>query len=163
MIIHPPIKDELCFSVNDYLFKLQETTHGLSKVEVLKNEKVPSFMPTRSSSALLQEAQKQITSYFQSNLKTFDLDLDLQSGTIFQQQVWQSLKEIPYAQVITYKELAQRVKSPRAYRAVGSANGANPLPIIIPCHRVVATQGLGGYAYGLEMKKELLELEGVEL
>lgn len=163
MIIHPPIKDELCFSVNDYLFKLQETARGLSKVEVMTKHQGNTFMPTQCSSALLKEAQKQITSYFHSDLKNFDLDLDLQYGTKFQQQVWLSLKEIPYAQVITYKELAQRVKSPKAYRAVGSANGANPLPIIIPCHRVVATQGLGGYAFGLEMKKELLELEGVEL
>lgn len=159
MIIHSNIKDELCFSVNDYLIKLQQSEIGLAKVELVSAQQ---WIENPRPSALLKESKDQLIRYFRGELNKFDLALDLSAGTDFQQSVWQALIEIPFGEVITYKELAARVSRPKAARAVGSANGANPLPIIIPCHRVVATQGLGGYAYGLEMKKELLALEQLE-
>ncbi len=87
------------------------------------------------------------------------LDLDI-GGTAFQQNVWKVLKEIPYGETISYSELATRVCAPRAVRAVGSANGRNPVAIIIPCHRVIAKNGaLAGYAGGVERKRQLLALE----
>ena len=85
-------------------------------------------------------------------------------GTAFQRRVWQSLCDIPYGRVISYRELAAQVGSPRAFQAVGQANGRNPLPILIPCHRVIAADGtLGGYSSGVERKRFLLRLEGLSI
>ena len=87
--------------------------------------------------------------------------MDLSTGTPFQQKIWHSLWQIPQGQVISYKELAQKAKSPQAHRAAGNANGKNPLPILIPCHRVIASDGkIGGYSCGVSIKKKLLKLEG---
>ena len=86
--------------------------------------------------------------------------VDISAGTGFQKAVWKKLLEVPYGEVITYKELACAVGRPAAARAVGNAVGANPVPIVIPCHRVLAANGLGGYACGVEIKKDLLKLEG---
>lgn len=108
---------------------------------------------------LLREAEAQINAYFSGKLQRFSLPL-LPKGTEFQERVWAALLEIPYGETISYRELAQRVSSPRAFRAVGNANGKNPLPILIPCHRVIASDGsLGGYSGGLSIKKELLKRE----
>jgi methylated-DNA-[protein]-cysteine S-methyltransferase len=87
--------------------------------------------------------------------------LDLSSGTPFQISVWRALLKIPYGKVTTYGAIAKRVSNPQAARAVGNAVGANPIPIIVPCHRVVATNGLGGYSCGIEIKKSLLGTEGI--
>ncbi|NLY88291.1 MAG: methylated-DNA--[protein]-cysteine S-methyltransferase [Firmicutes bacterium] len=84
-------------------------------------------------------------------------------GTDFQQRVWRALTEIPYGETRTYKEIAAATGSPGAARAVGQACGANPLPLLIPCHRVVATGGLGGFGGGEQLKKYLLRLEGVKI
>lgn len=157
MIIHTSIKDELCFSVNDYLLKIQESQNGLCAV---KRIEVSSIQQRGiSNSPVLQEAERQLRAYFDGELQSFDLPLDLSVGTDFQQSVWRQLLKIPYAKVQTYKELAQQIGKSKAYRAVGTANGANPLAIIVPCHRVVASNGLGGYAYGLQMKEDLISLE----
>ena len=109
---------------------------------------------------ILQMACKQLDEYFQGKRQVFDLPLSTQ-GTAFQQKVWEELQRIPYGKTISYAQLAQSVNHPKACRAAGSANGKNPIAIIIPCHRVInAGGGLGGYAYGLKVKKQLLELEG---
>ena len=106
-----------------------------------------------------KEAISQLESYFVGELKEFKLKLDV-NGTDFQRNVWNALASIPYGQTWTYGQLAKHIGKPRASRAVGAANGANPLPIIIPCHRVVAAGGkLGGFGGGLEMKNSLLTLE----
>ena len=91
------------------------------------------------------------------------MKLDLE-GTEFQRKAWQAMRKIPFGETISYGEQARKVGKPKAYRAVGSANGKNPIPIIVPCHRVLASDGsLGGYSLGLPMKRRLLALEGVSV
>lgn len=110
------------------------------------------------------ETIKQLDEYFSAKRQTFSLSL-LLPGTALQQQVWNALLTIPFGQTISYKEIAQRIRKPRATRAVANAIGANALSIIIPCHRVIGSQhSLTGYAGGIERKKELIEWEvGVPL
>jgi len=113
-----------------------------------------------TTSSLLAELARQLDDYFQGERTYFDVPLSLR-GTPFQLAVWQVLSEIPYGEVVTYGGLAHRIGRPRAARAVGGAVGANPVPIIIPCHRVLAARGLGGFGPGLHWKERLLRLEGV--
>lgn len=108
---------------------------------------------------LLSMATIQLDEYFQGKRTTFSLPFKL-IGTPFQLAVWKELQNIPYGQTTSYKEIAQKINKPKAYRAVGMANNKNPLPIIIPCHRVIGSNGkLIGYAGGLKLKNYLLELE----
>lgn len=108
------------------------------------------------------EATRQLTEYFAGNRREFDLELRPQ-GTEFQQEVWQQLRRIPWGRTISYGELAKRLFVPGGARAVGAANGRNPIPVIVPCHRVIAADGsLGGYSGGLERKRFLLQLEGAQ-
>ena len=108
-------------------------------------------------------AVAQLEEYFAGRRQQFDLPLEL-DGTDFQRRVWLTLAEIPYGETVSYAELAMMVGRPNAYRAVGQANGANPIPIVLPCHRVLASGGgLGGYGGGLPMKRQLLEMEGVQI
>ena len=109
---------------------------------------------------LLREAQRQLDEYFAGLRRTFELPL-APRGTPFQREVWFALADIPYGQTCTYAQLAMRLGRPTASRAVGAANGRNPLGIILPCHRVVGANGaLTGFSGGLEAKRFLLELEG---
>ena len=113
--------------------------------------------------ATLQPAIQQLQSYFAGELDTFDLPLSPQ-GAPFQQKVWSELQKIPYGQTISYGELARRIGNPKASRAVGLANGSNPLSIVIPCHRVIGSNGkLTGYGGGLPIKEKLLALERRQL
>jgi len=106
-----------------------------------------------------KEAVRQLEAYFSGELKSFNLKL-APEGTDFQKSVWKALCEIPYGGTRTYKEIAASIGKPRAYRAVGLANNRNPIPIIIPCHRVIGADGkLTGYASGLDIKEYLLKLE----
>lgn len=101
-----------------------------------------------------------LVSFLQGKRRALDLPLDLEGGTELQRRVWRELCKIPYGSTITYSDLAARVNYPNAIRAVASACGRNPLPLIIPCHRVVAKDGgLGGFAWGLDKKAQLLQLE----
>lgn len=110
---------------------------------------------------LLAEARTQLLDYFRGARREFDLPL-LPEGTPFRRRVWDALLTIPYGQTISYGELARRIGSPKAVRAVGQANHHNPLPIFIPCHRVVGADGsLTGYGGGLELKQYLLHLEEI--
>jgi methylated-DNA-[protein]-cysteine S-methyltransferase len=105
----------------------------------------------------------QLQEYFAGRRKTFELQL-FPEGTTFQKEVWSALRTIPYGETISYKDLAQRIGKPKTIRAVGAANGANPIPIIIPCHRVIGQDGsLTGFGGGLPLKKRLLELESRQL
>ncbi|MEJ5310463.1 MAG: methylated-DNA--[protein]-cysteine S-methyltransferase [Anaerolineae bacterium] len=111
------------------------------------------------STPVLEAAVAQLADYFDRSLKAFDVPLDLR-GTDFQRAVWQEMLTIPYGKTLTYGEIAMQVEHPRAFQAVGQANGANPVAIIVPCHRVVGRNGkLTGYAYGIDRKAALLQLE----
>jgi methylated-DNA-[protein]-cysteine S-methyltransferase len=109
----------------------------------------------------LQPVAEQLQAFFRRELTEFQLDLDLQ-GTEFQRAVWQALQAIPYGETRSYADIAKAVGRPQAMRAVGGANHANPVPIIVPCHRVIGKSGqLVGYGGGLELKQRLLKLEGI--
>ncbi len=109
---------------------------------------------------VLESAATQLLEYFAGERTRFDLATE-PDGTEFQLRVWAELGRIPYGQTVTYGELARRVGRPGGARAVGQANGRNPLPIVVPCHRVVARDGLGGYSGGIDVKRALLAQEGV--
>lgn len=116
-----------------------------------------------------EQAAKELTEYFSGKRTSFTVPLSIQSGTVFQRKVWEALYEIPYGETRSYLDIAQAVDSPKAVRAIGQANSKNPLPIIIPCHRVIGKNGkLTGYLGsseqdGLTIKKLLLQLEKVSL
>jgi len=113
-----------------------------------------------SADPFLRKCAAELSGYFRGRRRTFSVKLSPEGGTPFQRRVWSELAKIPYGETITYRELASRVRRPKAARAVGSACGRNPLMIVVPCHRVVAQDGgLGGYALGLRRKKWLLEHE----
>lgn len=124
-------------------------------------------LPERSFSprdTLLRETEKQLGEYFSGRRKMFDLPLDLGRGTPFQQAIWHALTRQPYGVTTTYSELAHQIGRANAVRAVGAAVGRNPISVIVPCHRVVGSDGsLTGYAGGLERKIKLLRLEGAPL
>ncbi|WP_095168966.1 methylated-DNA--[protein]-cysteine S-methyltransferase [Pseudomonas sp. Irchel 3H3] len=113
-------------------------------------------------SPLLQETERQLQQYFAGEREHFDLQLDF-VGTEFQQKVWQALLTIPFGETRSYSQIAQQIGNPKAVRAVGAANGKNPISIVTPCHRVIGASGsLTGFAGGLEAKQYLLGLEGKE-
>lgn len=115
---------------------------------------------TDAASAILDEAERQLAQYFEGTRSEFDLPLS-PAGTPFQVEVWGALARIPYGETVSYADVARSIDRPTAVRAVGGANGRNPIAIIIPCHRVIAADGtLGGYTGGLQIKRELLALEG---
>jgi methylated-DNA-[protein]-cysteine S-methyltransferase len=116
-----------------------------------------------SAGGAVEEAARQLNEYFAGTRTEFDLPL-APEGTEFQRTVWRRLQEIPYGETIAYGELARRVGNPKASRAVGAANGANPIPIVIPCHRVIGSNGkLTGFGGGLPVKEALLALEAKQL
>ena len=138
------------------ILEIKADDRAITEVSLLKND--PDTRQT-STNPLIRETCIQLDDYFAGKRKKFDLPLS-PKGTDFQQTVWNQLQKIPYGQTISYSQLAKAINHPKACRAVGSANGKNPITIIIPCHRVIAsTGGLGGYASGLEIKKQLLALE----
>ena len=123
------------------------------------HKKYPN-QPIERNNAALQPVVDQLKAYFSGERNTFNLNLDLVMPP-FQMDALNVVKQIPYGSYLTYKEVAERAGNPKAVRAVGSANAHNPLPIVVPCHRVLATGGgLGGYGGGLDMKNYLLNLEG---
>ena len=122
---------------------------------------VDSLAGKDPATRILKRAVSELTEYLEGKRKRFAVPLDAK-GTLFQKQVWAELMKIPYGQTCSYRDIAKRLKNSNAVRAVGSANGRNPLCIIVPCHRVIAASGqLGGYSGGMEIKTRLLELEKV--
>lgn len=111
-----------------------------------------------TDSSVLNCAMKEMDEYFKGHRRDFTFPISL-AGTKFQVNTWNEMKKIKYGEVVTYKELTSRVTNKKAYRAVGSACNKNRLPIVIPCHRVVSSNGIGGYAGGLDIKKLLLKIE----
>ena len=143
--------------------KLVASDEGLAAV-LWENDR-PQRVPMHVAEAddnhpVLREAERQLTEYFARRRTTFDLPLD-PCGTPFQQQVWDALRTIPFGETRSYQQIASQIGRPKAVRAVGAANGRNPLSIVAPCHRVIGATGhLTGFAAGLETKAYLLELEG---
>jgi methylated-DNA-[protein]-cysteine S-methyltransferase len=148
---------------------LASTRRGLVSVG-LPNQDEESFLSRLAeqisprvleSPARLDEVRRHLERYFEGDLHEFDLPLDWQLSHGFRRKVLRQTARIPFGQTRSYKEMAERAGSPRAVRAAGSALGSNPIPIVVPCHRVLRTGGgLGGYGGGLELKQELLRLEG---
>ena len=129
-------------------------SEGVFSIKVHDEAEVSSEIPEE-----LKAAAQQLEAYFQGELKSFDLKLNPQ-GTEFQKRVWQQLIEIPYGETTSYLQLSKELGDEKAIRAVASANGKNPLWIVVPCHRVIGSDGsLTGYAGGLHRKKWLLDLE----
>ena len=140
---------------------LVASKNGLVAIDVRNNAKQVVTAKDASAQAILFKTKKQLEQYFAGKRTSFDVALDL-VGTEFQVRAWRALCRIPFGKTISYGQQASNIKNPKAFRAVGSANGKNPIPIIVPCHRVVASDGsLGGYSLGLKMKIQLLALEGV--
>ena len=132
---------------------------GLQHIQFKDRDFTPP-LDWQAVAALPYPVAEQLDSYFAGHLRGFDLPLHPE-GTAFQRKVWAALAEIPYGETISYLELARRMGNPSSVRAVGLANGRNPLPIVVPCHRVVGSNGaLVGYAGGLPIKRALLTLEG---
>jgi methylated-DNA-[protein]-cysteine S-methyltransferase len=137
---------------------------GLRRIEFV-NGRNPARPDTQwhEDAEPLHETIRQLRAYFSGELENFDLSLAPQ-GTPFQLSVWNRLCEIPYGETISYGELARRLGNPNASRAVGLANGSNPIPVVIPCHRVIGSNGkLTGYGGGLPIKEKLLALERRQL
>ncbi|MDD8059294.1 MULTISPECIES: methylated-DNA--[protein]-cysteine S-methyltransferase [Shewanella] len=155
------------------LLSLKASEHGLTHLQVYDLAQLNPIVEIESSVSLLSatneaslQAQQhikntvvQLAEYFAGTRQTFDIPL-APKGTEFQQQVWRALSELPFGQQCSYSDIANVIGRPKAVRAVGAANGANPIAIIVPCHRVIGKGGkLTGYAYGLDMKQWLLNLE----
>ncbi len=137
---------------------------GLRSIDFVNGRRPVSPRPTwREDREFLREPIQQLHAYFAGDLEAFDLPLE-PNGTEFQLAVWRELCGIPYGETISYGELARRIGNPNSSRAVGLANGANPIPIVIPCHRVIGSNGkLTGYGGGLPIKEKLLALERGQL
>lgn len=113
----------------------------------------------RDDDPAAENALRQLREYFDGQRSGFDFGTAYVSGTPFQHAVWDYLRTIPYGETVSYRAVAEAIGHPKACRAVGSAVGSNPLLLVNPCHRVVASDGIGGFAYGISMKQELLLLE----
>ena len=138
---------------------------SVRQINFAKNGKPSKPEPEwqESSRGPVAQAARQLREYFAGSRTDFDLPLSPQ-GTEFQRQVWRRLQEIPYGETISYGQLANQIGNPKASRAVGLANGSNPIPIVIPCHRVIGSNGkLTGYGGGLPIKEKLLALERRQL
>lgn len=139
---------------------IEGTERGLSRV-YLPHEMAPA--PSTRPHDVVVAAQRQLEEYFAGTRRHFDVRLTETTATSFQRDVWAALLSLPYGSVATYARVAEMTGRPRAARAVGNANHANPWPVVVPCHRVVAADGLGGYGGGLDVKRFLLTLEGIRV
>jgi len=138
--------------------EIQTSTEGITQIIFSGTEK-----KAIKTNKITRYCKQQLTEYFRGARKTFDLPLD-PKGTQFQKSIWACLIQIPFGKTISYRDIADMVNNPKAVRAVGGANGRNPIGIIVPCHRVVGANGtLTGYAGGIERKLWLLEHEGIEI
>ena len=145
-------------------FAIYRTTFGMFRIEY-DNDVVTGLRlcndcsDTGKRNVLTDNVYRQLTQYFDGKRTSFDFPYELR-GTDFQKKVWAELCKIPYGCTKSYKEIAEAVGNPKAFRAVGMANNKNPIAIVVPCHRVIGSNGsMTGYAYGIDMKKKLLMLE----
>ncbi|MFZ9817675.1 MAG: methylated-DNA--[protein]-cysteine S-methyltransferase [Ilumatobacteraceae bacterium] len=144
--------------------RLTASALGLRSIDVVRGSRGGSAsLPKGAAASMVRLAERELREYFAGRRKKFTVALDL-DGTDFQRAAWEAMRKIPFGTTISYGDQARSMGKPKAFRAVGSANGRNPIPIIVPCHRVVAGDGsLGGYSLGLAMKRKLLALEGVSV
>lgn len=137
------------------LIQITSSEDAITGIDFVENEAEATEIPP-----VLQEAYNQLDEYFQGERKDFDLELHIE-GTDFQKKVWKALTDIPYGKVVSYKDIAIAIGNEKAVRAVGNSNNKNKIAIVIPCHRVIGSNGkLVGYAGGLHFKEWLLEHEG---
>lgn len=142
------------------------TERGVCAVDFLKTEKAfLRELKERFAGELIKDDRRnkkavgQLRKYLSGELRRFDCRLNF-AGTSFQRKVWSALAKIPYGQTRSYQDIAKAIGHPKAFRAVGNANGQNPIPLIVPCHRVIESNGgLGGFGHGIKIKKRLLDLE----
>ena len=153
-----PIGDLFLYATQTHLVGLLFGGDSTDFIKYFKSAQLSS-----KSNLIIKESQAQLKQYFQGKRKIFNVPV-LLVGTEFQKKVWSELSQVPFGKTITYKEQAKRIKSEKAVRAVGAANGKNPVAIIIPCHRVIGSNGkLVGYAGGQKMKSNLLKIEGLQI
>jgi O-6-methylguanine DNA methyltransferase len=151
-------------------FNIYATANGICRIDL--NKTIESRNTSKRQKTVLKKTKlyeddpyffgvvNQLKEYFAGKRKSFDVPLDL-TGTEFQLKVWKELQNIPYGETVSYKEIALRLGNAKLVRAIGITNGTNPIPIIIPCHRVIYSSGqLGGYSAGVDIKIKLLETEG---
>lgn len=137
-------------------FEIKGSTLGIQSIKLVSKKPCPAGPIPK----VLKNCVQQLDEYFKGQRKSFDLQLDWGDATEFNRAVWNELLKIPYGRTTSYSKIADQIGNPTAVRAVGLANHHNPLPIVVPCHRVIAKNGdLHGYFYGLDMKRRLLELE----
>ena len=156
--------EQLCYAsdtISKIKFDVVVSSAGIRKILINnKSEDFTTMKKISPENSLVIDVFKQLKEYFKRERKEFNLRLEIY-GTEFQKRVWRELLNIPYGKTITYNQLAINLGDKKVIRAAASANGANPLPIVIPCHRVIGSDGnLIGYGGGLEVKQQLLELEG---
>ncbi len=160
MVSEPAYADSVCFE--SWRFTVISSRAGVRLIDL--HGTPPVVLASRLKAQLAhggnREVVTQLSEYFSGSRRQFDLPLDLH-GTVFQLAVWRKLLKIPYGKTVSYGELALEIGKPKAAHAVGAAVGANPIPIIIPCHRVIGKKGdLVGFGGGIELKRRLLVLEG---
>lgn len=148
------------YDINTFHITLVGDKDGISQLMVHNGTRQCDIKPEwEDNSEFFVEAEQQLKEYFEGKRRSFELKLNPQ-GTNYHKKVWLALQNIPYGDLQSYKDIAIVLRDPNASRAVGMANNRNPIPIIIPCHRVVGSNGkMMGYAYGIEMKRQLIELE----
>jgi len=147
------------YNIDQYHILIAENREQIYAIHSCADSLTLNEYGEENESSLIREASEQLRFYFMGKQKTFTFPLKIM-GTPFQQQVYSALLQIPYGETASYKEIAEKVNSPKAFRAVGNTVHKNPLWIVVPCHRIIGSNGtLVGYAGGLEMKQNLLELE----
>jgi len=138
-------------------FTVYSDLFGITAIKV--NQDIPDV-----TCIITEKCVDQLKQYFDKTLTKFDVQISLPNATDFQLSVWRYLQKIPFGTTVSYQQIANHLKNPKAVRAVGLANGQNPIPIVIPCHRVIGSNGkLTGYALGLELKRKLLDLESKQI
>jgi len=144
-------------ALGHFTFRIVASDLGIRGIDLRPDGEAPGRRS--DSNPVLRQACLQLDAYFAGELREFDLPLDMQ-GTDFQKLVWRQLCRIPYGETRSYSDIAASIHAPKAVRAVGAANGRNPIPIVVPCHRVIGAGGsLVGYGGGLPLKRLLLDLE----
>lgn len=152
--------------ISDRQFMIAHTDNGLAFIDnlILAPEKLKEWFPSHRFILDLESNAKYIQAlqnYVAGTKKNFDFELDMM-GTVFQKEVWQALQTIPYGETRTYQDIANLIGRPKAVRAVGGAVGRNPVSLVVPCHRVIGSNGkLTGFRGGLDLKKKLLKIEGI--